>query len=335
MFLRDTYYLLKPFIPRPVRVALRRGRAKIKLRSMGADWLYAPNSHVPPAGWQGWPQGKKFAFALSHDVEGQLGVDRTPALMQTEKQLGARSSFNFIPEGEYRVSAELRKELTTQGFEVGIHDLHHDGKLYLNREAFVRNAKRINEYVKEWQVVGFRAGFMLHNLEWLKDLNVLYDASTFDVDPFEPQPDGVGTIFPFAVSRADGTCYIELPYTILQDFTMFTILQQQHIDLWKKKIDWVAERGGMVLVNVHPDYVHFGAGRVGFGEFPVRFYEELITYVQKQFAGQYWHALPREIAAHAAACLKTYTQMPPGAAAPLTPSSDGRFKSQPASRSNF
>ena len=42
---------------------------------------------------------------------------------------------------------------------------------------------------------------MLHNLEWFHDLNVKYDSSTFDTDPFEPQPDGVGTIFPFWVPR--------------------------------------------------------------------------------------------------------------------------------------
>ena len=32
-------------------------------------------------------------------------------------------------------------------------------------------------------------------------LNIAYDASTFDTDPFEPQPDGVNTIFPFWVPR--------------------------------------------------------------------------------------------------------------------------------------
>ena len=39
--------------------------------------------------------------------------------MQLEQDLGFRSSFNFIPEGSYRVPAELRQELTANGFEVG------------------------------------------------------------------------------------------------------------------------------------------------------------------------------------------------------------------------
>lgn len=48
--------------------------------------------------------------------------------------------------------------------------------------------------------VGFRSGFMLRQLDWLHDLNVLYDTSTFDTDPFEPQPEGSRTIFPFHVN---------------------------------------------------------------------------------------------------------------------------------------
>ena len=50
--------------------------------------------------------------------------------MQLEMELGFRSSFNFVPEGDYRVPGELREELTDGGFEVGIHDLKHDGHLF-------------------------------------------------------------------------------------------------------------------------------------------------------------------------------------------------------------
>ncbi len=63
---------------------------------------------------------------------------------------GFRSSFNFIPEGDYRVSRELREELEQNGFEVGVHDLHHDGKLYRARGEFTEKAAHINRYLKEW-----------------------------------------------------------------------------------------------------------------------------------------------------------------------------------------
>ena len=76
----------------------------------------------------------------------------------------------------------------------------------------------------------------MHNLEWISDLEIQYDASTFDTDPFEPQPDGVETIFPFWVSRPSSlnsqlstlnhprSGYVELPYTLPQDSTVFNFL---------------------------------------------------------------------------------------------------------------
>jgi hypothetical protein len=134
-------------------------------------------------------------------VEGQRGLDRVKALAELEMEFGFRSSFNFIPEGEYHVSSELRQWLTDRGFEVGVHDLHHDGKLYTSRDAFYHKAQKINHYLKEWNAVGFP--FRLHVAEsrLAGDLNIQYDGSTFDTDPFEPQPDGAGTIFPFWVER--------------------------------------------------------------------------------------------------------------------------------------
>ena len=59
---------------------------------------------------------------------------------------------------------------------------------------------------------------MFHNLDWLHELKIEYDASTFDTDPFEPQPDGVGTIFPFWVTgRQPDEGYVEMAYTLPQD----------------------------------------------------------------------------------------------------------------------
>ncbi len=162
-------------------------------------WPILPGSELPPEGWPGWPDGKKFAFVLTHDVESQQGLDRVKQLAELEMELGFRSSFNFTPEGPYSVPGELRSWLTDRGFEVGVHDLHHDGHLFSSREGFRRKAERINAYLKEWNAVGFRSGYMLRNLDWIHDLNITYDACTFDTDPFEPQPDGVSTIFPFWV----------------------------------------------------------------------------------------------------------------------------------------
>ncbi|PYV52532.1 MAG: hypothetical protein DMG98_23920, partial [Acidobacteria bacterium] len=307
------YYGLKPFVPQPLRTAIRRSWA-LRLRKRIADiWPIMPGSERPPENWSGWPAGKKFAFVLTHDVEGKTGLGKCRSLMQLELELGFRSSFNFVPEGSYRVPAGLREELTASGFEVGIHDLKHDGHLFASHRSFKRRAVRINSYAHEWGASGFRSGFMLRNLDWLHDLDVQYDASTFDTDPFEPQPDGGHTIFPFWVPRPNGSSanghestaasssragYVELPYTLPQDSTLFLVLRETTPEIWMRKLDWIAQHGGMVLLDVHPDYMSFNGSPQTTTEYPVALYREFLDYVKTRYAGEYWHVLPKEVAAH-------------------------------------
>ena len=299
MLLNRLYYGLKPCLPWRLRLALRRLSARRRWRIHRHDWPIHPDAVEVPANWPGWPDGKKFAFVLTHDVEGPEGVAKCRDLMQQELKLGFRSSFNLVPEGSYIVPSELRAELTGNGFEVGVHDLYHDGKLYWSRRAFNENAGRINRYLKEWNAEGFRAAFMLHDLKWLHKLQLRYDASTFDHDPFEPQPEGVHTIFPFWVPGKTGGGYVELPYTLPQDYLLYVVLRETTTDIWKRKLDWVAAHGGMVLFDVHPDYINFGDAPCAAHEFPLRYYTDLLTYVSTRYAGQYWQALPREVAAFA------------------------------------
>jgi glycosyltransferase involved in cell wall biosynthesis len=251
-----------------------------------------------PTGWPGWPGQKQFALILTHDVEKFRGVERVRQLAELEMEYGFRSSFNFVPEGGYEIPASLRTWLVQQGFEVGIQDLHHDGKLYRSRNHFRKNAERINHYLREWNAVGFRSAYMFHNLDWLHDLNIQYDTSTFDADPFEPQPDGMDTIFPFWVSRGDSedAGYVELPYTLVQDFNLFSVLEEKTIDIWKRKLAWIVARGGMALLDTHPDYMAFEPDPVGIDEYPVERYRQWLEHIRTTYEGQYWHALPLETA---------------------------------------
>ena len=286
---------MKPLIPRAFQIFLRRKlvlRQRMKYKDI---WPIFNSSEKPPENWFGWPDKKKFAFVLTHDVELQGGHDKCLKLALLEKELGFVSSFNFVPE-RYKVSAELRHELVKLGFEVGIHGLNHDGKLFSNRKEFTERAKKINSYIEQWDVTGFRAPAMHHNLEWIHDLKINYDLSTFDTDPFEPQSDGMKTIFPFRVSREGGNeGYWEFPYTLVQDFTLFILMKEKNINIWTQKLDWIAKNGGMALVNVHPDYLCF-EGKAKMEEFPVRYYIDLLKYVKEKYAGQYLNILPGELA---------------------------------------
>jgi hypothetical protein len=195
------YYSIRPLMPLPVRFAIRRWFAVRKARHANAGWPIMPGSELRPEGWPGWPEGKQFALVLTHDVEGAIGLGKCGRLIELEKSLAFRSSFNLIPGGEYKVRDALRADFCARGFEVAVHELYHDGRLFRPEREFCTNAVRINHYPRELGAAGFRSGFMLHNLDWLHQLDVQYDASTFDTDPFEPLPQGGNTIFPFWVPR--------------------------------------------------------------------------------------------------------------------------------------
>jgi hypothetical protein len=137
---------------------------------------------------------------------------------------------------------------------------------------------------------------MQHNLDWINDLDIEYDASTFDTDPFEPQPDGVVTIFPFLVRRySTQRGYIELPYTLPQDFTLFVLMKQKDIDIWKRKLDWIVQHGGMALLNTHPDYMSFDGRKMTIDNYPADYYAEFLEHIKNRYEGIYWQVLPRDM----------------------------------------
>src|SRR3989338_3364208 len=151
---KNIYYLLKPIIPRAIQLKVRRKIISIQREKYKDVWPIDEHAARPPKGWKGWPDGKKFALVLTHDVETEKGLDNCYNLIELEKSLGFRSSFNFVAE-DYNVPSALRQHLINDGFEVGIHGLSHNGKLYSSREAFKKQAQRINQYLKEWKSVGF------------------------------------------------------------------------------------------------------------------------------------------------------------------------------------
>jgi glycosyltransferase involved in cell wall biosynthesis len=310
------YYSLKPYLPRRFRDSLRRIYARRTRAASTSIWPINPDAAGVPDGWSGWPGGKKFALVLTHDVEGMAGLAKCRELAELEMTLGFRSSFNFIPECGYSTSPEFRTWLIDRGFEVGVHDLKHDGRLFWSRRSFGQKAARINNYIREWGAAGFRSGFMLRNLDWIHELDIQYDTSTFDTDPFELQSDGANTIFPFwiptpeipsvsgnafsepylATACSDRGGYLELPYTLPQDSTLFLVLGETSPAIWVKKLDWIAEHGGMALLNVHPDYINFSGTKLSDREYPVAMYTEFLKYLSSRYSGNFWNPQPKNLA---------------------------------------
>ena len=103
------YYQVKPYLPWGLRMVLRRMVARWRRKTFQDVWPINESAGRAPAGWPGWPEGKKFAFVLTHDVEGPAGLAKCRQLMELEMEMGFRSSFNFIPEGDYAVSFVLKR----------------------------------------------------------------------------------------------------------------------------------------------------------------------------------------------------------------------------------
>jgi hypothetical protein len=302
------YYRLKPLLPRAVTRVTRRAYGRGTTAGFPLSWpvegryaeflaqvvrrLLELSARDEFEFIHFWPEGHRFALVLTHDIETAKGQDHVLQVADLEARLGFRSSFNFVPQ-RYPVDRGLIRELRDRGFEVGLHDLHHDGRLFASRAQFARQAAAINEHIDDLGTVGFRAALTHRNPLWMQDLNVGYDLSFFDTDPYEPIAGGTMSLWPFWIGR-----FLELPYTLVQDYTLVRVLGERSPQIWLEKVDFIASRCGLALVNSHPDYLREAVCR--------RVYEEFLESMAAR--SDLWHCLAVEAfdwwrARHAAASL--------------------------------
>ena len=95
-------------------------------------------------------------------------------------------------------------------------------------------------------------------------------------------------------SRRDG--YVELPYTLPQDSTLFLLLREKTPEIWLRKLDWIAENGGMALLNIHPDYLRFAGEPPSPRTYPFGLYADLLRQISQRYAGNFWSAPPAGVA---------------------------------------
>jgi len=197
-----------------------------------------------------WPEGATSCAIMTHDVETEMGLRSCSYLMDTADAFGIKASFQIIPEQRYEVHADLLQSIRQRGFEVGVHDLNHDGRLFRDKEEFLRRAIKINSYRDRFGASGFRAGVLYRRQSWFDALDFSYDMSVPNVAHLDPQRGGCCTVMPFFVGKI-----LELPVTTTQDYTLFNILHDYSIDLWKKQVHLIMEKHGLISFIVHPDYV--------------------------------------------------------------------------------
>jgi hypothetical protein len=292
--LKKAYYRVKPYVPRALARHVRRiyscgvlSHENWPIEHHYIDFLWEVLRQVLILSNRNelkiryfWPNPSRLALVLTHDIETSAGQEFVETVADFEESLGFHSSFNFVPE-RYTLNYRLMDTLRQRGFEAGVHGLKHNGRLFDSRSAFMRNAKRINGYLKGWKATGFRAELTLRQPEWMQVLEMEYDLSFFDTDPFEPIPGGTMSIWPFSIGR-----FIELPYTLVQDHTLTSILKETTPRIWLEKVDFIEKYHGMALVNTHPDYLK--------SKSTWDVYCEFLNKMKKR--GCYWHALPGKVA---------------------------------------
>jgi glycosyltransferase involved in cell wall biosynthesis len=89
--------------------------------------------------------------------------------------------------------------------------------------------------------------------------------------------------------------FVELPYTLPQDHTLFVLLRARNNEVWKTKVDWIARKGGMALMDVHPCYTNPDGDVWGRDSYPLTVYADFLRHVRDHYAGRFWHALPADV----------------------------------------
>ena len=203
--------------------------------------------------------------------------------MDLDDSYGIKASFQVIPEKRYRVSGEYVDQIKDRGFEFNVHDLNHDGRLYQRREEFLRRATRINNYCRRYGARGFRAGAMYRIADWYDAFEFSYDMSVPNVAHLEPRRGGCCTVMPYFVGNI-----VELPLTTVQDYSLFYILNDDSIDLWKTQMIRIQKHYGLMSFIAHPDYLIERANRAVF--------ESLLAHLRKTVVSErIWAPLPGDV----------------------------------------
>lgn len=230
-----------------------------------------------------WPDGLPSCAIMTHDVEGLSGRESCSRLMDVDDTWGIKSSFEIVPQGKYPVPDTFLKEIRDRGFEINVHDLDHDGRLFSNRELFLERAAEINNYGRDYRAAGFRSAVLYRNVDWFDALDFAYDMSVPSVANLEAQGGGCCSVTPFFIGKI-----LELPVTTTQDYCLFHILNQYSIDLWKSQIALISERHGLASFIVHPDYL--------FEPPALCTYKALLSYLDAlRSEKKVWIACPQEV----------------------------------------
>jgi len=297
--LKKLYYQVRPFTNQWLREKIQRFHARKWESRAFPQWpvdttvesicetlmllsLEAKGADRIPFVWF-WPVGARGCVLMTHDVETEAGRDFCGELLDINDSFGVKASFQIVPEERYAVPPSFLDAIRKRGCEITIQDLNHDGRLFDDKKEFLRRVALIHQYAKEYSANGFRAAVLYRNPEWYDAINLSFDMSIPNVAHLDPQRGGCCTVMPYFIGNL-----LELPVTTVQDYTLFHLLNERSIDLWKKQVGLILASNGMAHFIVHPDYIRESDTR--------RMYESLLGWLREESDQQgLWTALPSEV----------------------------------------
>jgi hypothetical protein len=298
-FVGQAYYLLRPFMP----VGIRKHLQKLYLK----DWrgisfptwpvdrtvdvilervmlllLKLRGRTKTPFIWF-WPHGYTGCVTMTHDIETEAGRNFSVRLAEIDASFGFKSAFQIVPEERYKVTYAFLDSLRARDCEVNVHGLNHGPDLFRDEREFLRQAGRINQYAAHYRAAGFRSPGLYRNQDWFGSLRFSYDMSVPASAHLEPQRGGCCTVMPYFIGNI-----LELPLTTTQDYSLFHILGDYSIDLWRREVDLIMRHHGLASFNTHPDYLMSDNSQ--------HVYKELLRYLASLCnENRVWCALPGEI----------------------------------------
>lgn len=297
--LKSIYYRIRPFTNRTLRKYIQRLRASKWRNKRFPKWpvdttvedlcesllslsFQAGGSARIPFIWF-WPEGARGCVSMTHDVETAAGRNFCEHLLDIDDSFGIKASYQIVPEERYEVPQEFLNHLKARGCEVCVQDLNHDGRLFDQRDEFQRRAALINRYGREYGAKGFRSAVLYRKPEWYGDLDFSYDMSIPNVAHLDPQHGGCCTVMPYFIGDV-----LELPVTTVQDYTLFHVLNEQSISLWRTQVETILSKNGLASFIVHPDYITEPKTQA--------LYKDLLAMLSDLRKHEnLWFALPRDI----------------------------------------
>lgn len=208
-----------------------------------------------------WPEKKKFAVALTHDIDTKHGFRNIGMFSGAEERKGFRSTW-FLVGSYYKKDYNKLDELVKKGHEIGLHGYNHDNKIaYLPLNKIERRLEKCREFTGRYCVKGFRSPSLLNskNLEKALGKYFSYDSTVPTNERYMADSDysGCGSAFPYFKEGI-----LEIPISLPMDSSLLFLNWDTGsiFNLWVKKLEWIRAIGGVAVLNVHPE-PHFSGNK--------------------------------------------------------------------------